>query len=201
MWSILFNYHVIAFIIVVGFAIYLHFRYRDDEPRQYEFQGLEGDDYLETIEREDSLHRRESKKPTPTQNTAQKPVNGKKVGKKVWKYETRCREIIEEIYGCKFTSARPDFLKSPVTKKNLELDCYNARLKIALEYDGSQHAQYNPHFHRGDKWKFVYQVRKDDWKNLKCEEHGVTLIRVPHYIKYDKLEAYIKKKLQKTGKL
>ena len=122
-------------------------------------------------------------------------------GKKKWKGEERCREILQQIYRKPFPSSRPDFLKNPVTNKNLELDCYCESLKIALEYDGAQHANYTPRFHRDDKWNFVYQVRKDDWKTKKCEEMGITLIRIPHYVQHEKLEAYIRKKLEKAGKL
>lgn len=182
---------LLAFIVVAAVAVYVHCKYAG--PKQtYQFKGLDGDAYYELNVNQPQ------RKPQPKQR---KILPSSKVGKKKWKYEEECRRIVEEIYQCSFPSVRPAFLKNPVTNKNLELDCYNEKLKIAVEYDGSQHARYNPHFHRGDKWKFIYQVKKDDWKNLMCEKEGVTLIRIPHYIPFEKLEPYIKKKLQKVNKL
>lgn len=117
------------------------------------------------------------------------------------KKEEACRRILENIYHRPFNSHRPDFLKNPITNKNLELDCYNEDLKISLEYDGGQHSKYTPAFHGDNKWNFIYQVRKDDFKNKVCKEQNITLIRVPHHIPEYKLEEYIKDKLRKAGKL
>lgn len=128
-----------------------------------------------------------------------KPKNVTK--KKVWKKEEKCRQILEKIYNKTFPSVRPDFLKSPATGKNLELDCYNSEMKLALEYDGSQHSKYNPYFHRKGVSDFSYQVARDQWKDIICKKEGITLIRVPHWvIDYD-LESYIRGKLKDHGKL
>lgn len=176
---------VLLFFVFMGVVLYIHYRY-GQRGEVYSFQGLSDQEIVEAVVEEKPKKRRKGKVV-------------KRVKTKRYKSEERCREILESIFRCPFPSVRPDFLRSPVTDKNLELDCYNERMKLALEYDGAQHAQYTPRFHRNDKWNFVYQVRKDDWKNLKCREHGITLIRVPHYIQYDKLEPYIRKKLAKHG--
>lgn len=138
--------------------------------------------------------------------------NDIKKSSKLWKYrlrrprrrnvmEGKCRMILERIYMRPFPSVRPDFLKNPTTGKNLELDCYNSGMKLALEYDGKQHAQYTPHFHRNGHQDFIYQTVKDDWKDKKCKMEGITLIRVPHFIPENKLEHYIRDKLIKFRKL
>lgn len=116
--------------------------------------------------------------------------------KQYGKYENECRRIFENIFNEKFPSKRPSFLKNPVTKQNLELDGFCDRLNLAFEYDGSQHSQYNPHFHKGGSKEFIYQVKKDEFKNLKCKENGITLIRIPHNIKFDSLQDYILQKLR-----
>lgn len=170
----------ILFMIFVGWA---HFKFGNR--RTYPFQGLSDEEIVET---------------TIGLNGDELP-NKPKPKNKGLKFEERCRDILQSIYNRRFPSCRPDFLKSPVTKKNLEIDCYNEGLKLGLEYDGVQHAKYTPYFHRDDKWKFIYQVKKDDWKNMRCAEKGITLIRVPHYVPYDKLEQYIRKKLIRCGKL
>jgi hypothetical protein len=183
-------YHIAAFVAVIVVVIILHYKYAEPR-RKFEFRGLSSDDYYKEI----------IVKPTTSTKPKSKSPAPPKSGKKVWKCEEECRRILEKIYNKSFPSKRPEFLKSPITKQNLELDCYNEELKIALEYDGAQHAKYTPHFHRGDKWKFIYQVRKDDWKTLKCREMNITLIRIPHYVPFDKLEKYIRGKLIKANKL
>lgn len=119
--------------------------------------------------------------------------------KKQWnKTENMCRKIIENIYNKPFPSVRPDFLKSPMTGKNLELDCYNEELKIALEYNGKQHYSYTPHFHKHKK-NFYSQVHRDDWKRKKCRELGIRLIEIPYWIEKIDLKDYIIKELRKKG--
>lgn len=123
--------------------------------------------------------------------------------KKKYKSEERCRELFEGIFNEEFISVRPDWLKSPLTGKNLELDGYCPTIKtpigtgLAFEYDGEQHSRYNAHFHVGDPKKFVHQVKNDSWKDQKCKERGVLLIRIPHYVTYQELDKYIVNALSK----
>lgn len=112
------------------------------------------------------------------------------------KHEEKCREIFEKIYRQKFESVRPDFLKNPTTNKNLELDGFCPYIVtkygegIAFEYDGVQHSKHTSVFHR-KKGAFEYQCAKDAWKDKRCKDLGITLIRIPHFIVYDDLEKYI----------
>lgn len=127
----------------------------------------------------------------------QKPTK-KKGKKRVNKTEEMCRTIIQKIYGKPFPSVRPDFLRSPATKKNLELDCYNKELRIALEYNGQQHYTYTPYFHKTKK-NFYSQVHRDDWKRSRCRELGIRLIEIPYWITPLDLEDYIIRELKKKG--
>ena len=129
--------------------------------------------------------------------------HAKKSKKRFHKSEEKCREIFQDIYGLPFKSVRPNWLKNPATKKNLELDGFCSTIRtpfgfgIAFEYDGVQHAKYNKHFHKSGEVEFIYQRRKDDWKDKRCNEEGVTLIRIPHFVEYNDLERYITNKLDK----
>lgn len=117
--------------------------------------------------------------------------------KKVNKHEEECRRIFQDIFGVHFRSIRPKWLKNPTSNKNLELDGYNPHIKtpigdgLAFEYDGQQHSKYTPHFHKGGVEEFEYQVAKDNWKDKKCKERGVLLIRIPHFVNFQDLERYI----------
>lgn len=129
----------------------------------------------------------------------------KKKKKRVYVYEERCREIFEDIFGVKFKSVRPDWLENPATGCNLELDGYNADIKtklgygLAFERDGEQHSMYVRRFHRGGPDEFIYQTKKDQWKDMRCKEEGVMLIRIPWHVEYNDLERYIKTKLKREG--
>jgi hypothetical protein len=114
------------------------------------------------------------------------------------KTEELCRNILQKIYNKPFPSVRPKFLRNPLTNKNLELDCYNEELKIALEYNGQQHYSYTPYFHK-TKNNFYSQVHRDDWKRNKCKELGIKLIEVPYWVSKLDLEDYITKQLKKKG--
>ena len=109
--------------------------------------------------------------------------------------ETECRRVLEEHFGKAFPKCRPDFLKNNVTSTdistyNMELDCYNDDLKLAVEYNGRQHYNYVPHFHK-NREAFYNQKYRDELKRIKCREHGVHLIEVPYTISVDKIKDYI----------
>ena len=104
--------------------------------------------------------------------------------------EALCCSIIEEIYQKPFKKIRPDFLKNPETGHNLELDCYNDELKIAVEYSGYQHYVYPNRFHRMYD-DFIKQVRRDQFKIDVCDTHGIYLITVPYWVPEFKLKEFI----------
>jgi len=206
----MYGWLIFAFIVFFSFLILLHFKLAKKN-KTFAYQGLDSIEVLEARIKKNKYNskkkkfkRRRFKWSQPQQqNNNNKVLNNKVCAKKTCtsKGEEMCRSILEKIFGCEFKSVRPSFLKNPVTKKNLELDCYNPNLKLALEYDGAQHSKYTPVFHGRDKWNFIYQVRKDDFKSKKCKENGITLIRIPHYIPHHKLESYIREKLKKENKL
>ncbi len=111
--------------------------------------------------------------------------------KKDSKGEIECRRVLEKIFNKPFNKIRPNFLRNTVTGNyNLELDCYNDDLKLAVEYNGIQHYKYVPYFHKS-KESFQNQQYRDYMKRNICKENGIYLIEVPYTIKIDDIEDYI----------
>jgi hypothetical protein len=116
--------------------------------------------------------------------------------------ERECRRVLENYFKKPFGKIRPDFLKNPAMDdgRNLELDCYNDDLKIAVEYNGVQHYKYNPHFHKS-RDAFQNQRYRDYIKRNICKENGITLIEVPYTIQIKDIELFLYDKLRKEKKI
>lgn len=131
------------------------------------------------------------------------PLAPPKKKKKTYRYEEKCRGIFQEIFGVPFKSERPDFLKNPVTGRNLELDGVNYSIRtpmgfgLAFEYDGAQHSQMSRKYHRSVS-EFHYQVKKDTFKDIMCRKQGLLLIRIPSFVHFSSLETYIRQQLRKA---
>jgi hypothetical protein len=109
--------------------------------------------------------------------------------------ETECRRAIENLTGEPFPRSRPAFLLNKVSGQNLELDCYNENLKLAVEYNGEQHYKFIPYFH-SNKDSFYNLKYRDEIKKQLCEQEGVKLIVVPYTVKLDDIEKYIEQKIK-----
>lgn len=112
------------------------------------------------------------------------------------KGEAECRRAVEHLTGKPFPKARPNFMMNEISGHNLELDCYNHQLKLAVEYNGQQHYKYIPYFHT-NKDAFYNIKYRDDMKQRLCDQNGITLITVPYTVKHDDIQNYIKDRLPK----
>lgn len=115
------------------------------------------------------------------------------------KPEIYCRQVLENYFNMPFAKARPDFLKNPVTENfNLELDCFNPNLRLAIEYNGIQHYKYTPFFHK-NKETFMLQKYRDELKRRMCRDNRITLIEVPYTIKFNDIPRFILQQLETLG--
>lgn len=110
--------------------------------------------------------------------------------------EDICREFLEKYYGKPFNKVTPDFLKNPITKRNLELDGYNEELKIAFEYNGEQHYKFPHHFHP-DEDAFRKQIARDNFKIETCNKLGIYLINIRYDIPPREIPEFLKTNLPK----
>jgi hypothetical protein len=106
--------------------------------------------------------------------------------------EQKCREFLEKKFKRPFPKTRPHFLRNGVTGTNLELDCFNPELKLAVEYNGQQHYRFTPYFHKS-KEAFHNQMYRDETKRRLCKEQGIVLIEVPYTVL--NVEEYLTKEL------
>ena len=113
--------------------------------------------------------------------------------------EKLCREILEEYTGLPFPSIRPDWLKNGVSGHNLELDGFCEDLRLAFEYQGKQHYEYSPHFHRNEG-DYERQQERDKLKLELCKKHNIDVLIIPHTLSYqneNELRIFIKEELIK----
>lgn len=171
---------VSSLIFILGYYIYTNYIKDNNEDIDVK-NKKDNNELLNTLVKNDNIKlKSQSKKRIPK------------------KHETRCRIIMENLFRSPFVSIRPDFLKYDKTGKNLELDAFNSDLMIALEYDGVHHRKFTEFFHKSEQ-DFIEQQERDKFKEDKCKELGITLIRVPDTVKYDNLEEYIKNELDIRG--
>lgn len=91
-------------------------------------------------------------------------------------------QAFEEIIEAEIQrNIRPDFLQNPESGKNMELDCYCEKYKIAVEYNGIQHYKYPSAFHKSER-EFYNQVYRDRLKKKLCDKAGIYLISVPYWV-------------------
>ncbi len=108
--------------------------------------------------------------------------------------ESMCRTILESILKRSFPKSKPDWLVNPQTGRKLELDGYNEELKLAFEFDGTQHYQKSTGY-MGTKYDQIQY--RDKIKNQLCYNNDVFIIRVKYSeYKNKNIEKYIADKLR-----
>lgn len=115
------------------------------------------------------------------------------------KGEEMCKNFVEFYFQKPFDKIRPDFLKNPVTGENLELDLYNPDLKLAIEYNGSQHYHYNSFMHKNSRDKFQNQQYRDMIKKDLCGKAEITLVIVPYTVPHDQIGAFLLEEFKRLG--
>lgn len=114
--------------------------------------------------------------------------------------ETACRAHLQFRFGVPFVKVRPSWLVNPKSSARLELDCYNDKLKLAVEYNGKQHYQYVERFHKSTL-DLRNQKERDRIKRSVCRKRGIDLIEVPYTVEIEDIPNYIDVRLKKLGRI
>lgn len=111
-----------------------------------------------------------------------------------WSNELEARAAMERMFRVPFPKCRPPWLLNPTTGRNLELDLYSEALKLAVEVDGRQHAEWPNAFH-ATREMFEQQRLRDTLKDTLCGLRGVRLLRVPHTVKRKDIASFLRAQL------
>jgi len=114
--------------------------------------------------------------------------------------ERLCRDALKHLFGVDFKKVRPQWLKNPKTGFALELDGYNGDLKLAFEYQGSQHYEIVQSFKMTEEVLEDSQYR-DSVKMSLCESHGIQILEIPHTVKVIQLLEWISTEVSSNPKL
>lgn len=121
--------------------------------------------------------------------------------KKSWCPHCNCN-VGEEMVRATFEEAFPDKLFDRTRRvpelEGLELDGYNDELRLAFEYQGIQHYQQVPHFHRNPD-DFESQKERDRLTFARCAYAEITLILIPYKISACHLRNYVRNELELLG--
>ena len=113
------------------------------------------------------------------------------------KREKMVRRILETFFQQPFPSVRPNWLTNPQTGRNLEIDCYNEDLNLAVEHQGRQHYEAGGlHKTRED---FLKQVYRDRIKKEILLERGLNYLIVPYTVPQEQLPTYLLQMLEQLG--
>lgn len=117
--------------------------------------------------------------------------------------ELECLRVMKEYYKVDFHTVRTNILTNPETKAWLEIDIFNPDLtvtvkyrgkdyqyRVGVEYNGIQHIVW-PNFTRQNLKDFLMQIRRDQYKLRKCDEHNIFIITVPHTIPPSMIKNFI----------
>ena len=94
--------------------------------------------------------------------------------------EEMCRNVFELAFEAKFPNLYPGAWLTNVQGRKLQLDGYNANLKIAFEFQGLQHSTKIPFFQMDDE-ALEKRQEVDKLKQQLCERAGVKLVTIDEF--------------------
>ncbi len=108
----------------------------------------------------------------------------------------------EELARAALEEALPghdfDRTRRELWMEGLELDGYNAILRLAFEYQGIQHSQRVEHFQNTEE-KFEAQLARDELTEERCNDEFIALMIIPHTIKYVDIRKFVRDELEDLG--
>lgn len=101
------------------------------------------------------------------------------------KRETFCKNILKDL-GLNFKSQLK--IKEFGRKAFIDFVVYLNDRTIFIEYNGRQHYEYTPYFHKGGEIDFVRQQNRDVFVRNYCKKHNYELIEIPYWYTNDQIK-------------
>lgn len=120
------------------------------------------------------------------------------------KKQRKLTKIVEKIFNEKaIVNNRPNWLKNPDTKYNLEIDIFLPKSKIAIEYNGEQHyipIKFSKNISNEDAINKLKEIQKrDKLKKKLIKKSGLVkhfiIFTYKNIIEYENVEKIIRKKI------
>lgn len=70
------------------------------------------------------------------------------------------------------------FEEFPIPHTRMSLDFLNMSMNVAVEVQGAQHLGYNKFFHGNTRYKYLQQLKRDQFKFDFCKEYGIILVEI-----------------------
>lgn len=99
--------------------------------------------------------------------------------------EKICKTALEVYFNKPFIHTRQiEWLKNPRTGHALELDCYNEKLGVAVEYQGPTHYIWPNRYQNTPQSRYAFDLalERDEVKKILCKENNVVLVEVPYEV-------------------
>lgn len=189
LYKFFFKIEVLVCLIIFSFCVYLYCKFKKKEFNLERFLETIINDVVPLQDINSKL------------DTSAPDASG---NKKVFIHEEKCRDVLEKIFNVSFPKVRPEWLVNPATGRNLELDGFcpyiitPIGMGLAFERDGEFHSIKDHPFNYNQKGQNTYldQSYRDNMKTAICMQRKIVLIRIPHTIKMDDIESFIRNKLE-----
>ena len=112
----------------------------------------------------------------------------------------KCREILQDIFNCKFDNMSPVWLKNPIDGSDIELDGFNPDIKTGIG-NGLAFMYQTNSIHKPGEDKYMYDHKIDEYRNTICMRKDILLIKIPEFVIDADLRRYILRKLNMHGLL
>lgn len=70
------------------------------------------------------------------------------------------------------------FEEFPVPHTRMTLDFFNFSTNVAIEVQGQQHLHYTKFFHGNNNYKYLTQLKRDQYKFDFCKDFGIVLVEI-----------------------
>ena len=103
--------------------------------------------------------------------------------------EAKFREMMESIIGKPFKKVRPTWLRNKKGNR-MEIDGFNEELMMGFEFQGRQHFEYIPYWHK-TKEKFEYDQKADEYKRKILLDKGIKMWYPSYKLNLSEFEIFI----------